>query len=467
VSWLRRLSLRGRLMLIGTAGLAVGLAAGGLLLVTVLHVVLKRTVDADARQTGQDIAALVATDQLADPVPTAGSQIVQVIDEQGGIRSASAGADRLVPMLPRADLDRARNGAVIAVHGDAAGREGPLRVVAVPAASLEGDRTVLVAVPAQDIEASVRTMRVALLVAYPLLLAALAALAWRVVGWTLRPVEALRQGAEVITGAAGVDRLPVPDGHDEVHRLAVTLNGMLDRLEAARARQRAFVGDAAHELRSPLASLRTQLEVAERLDERVAPADLLADVARLDNLVSGLLVLARADEGDPRLRLRAPVELVSLLREVAAGHAGGRVPVEVSSDHPQWTIGDRHGLRRVVDNLVGNAVRHANSRVCLAAVPAGDGVAFSVTDDGPGIPMADRERVFDRFTRLDDARYRDGSTEGAGLGLAIVRELVRLHGGTVILSDAEPGPGLRATVTLPVRYRGAGSSASSRSRPDR
>jgi signal transduction histidine kinase len=446
VSWFRQLTLRGRLILIGTVGLAVGLAAGGLLLVTVLNVVLQRAVDAGARQTAEDVATRVEAGQLTDPIPTAGSQIVQVLDPGGGIESASFGADRLVPLLPPDKLAKAAQaGEVVAVEGDAASHEGPLRVVA--RQTVDG-RTVVVAAPAQDLRASVRIMRVALLVAYPLLLAALAALAWRVVGWTLRPVEALRRGAEEITGTAGVGRLPVPDGYDEVHRLAVTLNGMLDRLEASRARQRAFVGDAAHELRSPLASLRTQLEVAERLGEPVAPTDLLPEVERLDHLVDGLLTLARADEGDPRLRQQEPVELVSLLREVAAGYAAGRVPVTVAAGGPRWIEGNPQALRRVVDNLVGNAVRHARSEVRLSA---GDGPTITVEDDGPGIPPADRERAFDRFTRLDDARSRDGSAEGAGLGLAIVRELVRLHGGTVTLDDA--GPGLRATVLLSRRSR--------------
>lgn len=446
MGWFRRLTLRARLVMIGTVGLGAGLAVGGLLLVTVLHVVLQRALDDGARQTAADVARLISQDHLTDPIPTTGTQIVQVLDGQSRIRAASIGADRLVPLLDPRRLAEARSGAVVPVDGELAGRDGPLRVVAAPAGTADEPRTVVVAAPARDLEAAVRTLRVALAVTYPLLLAVLALLAWRVVGWTLRPVEELRRGAEEITGAAGVGRLPVPDGRDEVHRLAVTLNGMLDRLEAARARQRAFVGDAAHELRSPLASLCTQLEVAERLAERIPPAELLPDVDRLGRLVDDLLLLARADEGDPRLARRQPVELTALLASVAADHATARVPVTVRTGDPQWTVGDPDGLRRAVDNLVRNAVRHARSRVELAAAPDGAGVAVSVVDDGPGIAPADRDRVFDRFTRLDDARARDGA-EGAGLGLSIVRELVRLHGGTVTLDDAEPG--LRVTIQLP------------------
>lgn len=445
--WFHRLSLRGRLVLIGTTGLAFGLAIGGVILVAVLQFVLQRSLDAGARQTAADLAALVDQGQLADPIPAAGTQIVQVLDADSRIRAASLGADRLVPLLRPRELAAARHGMVIHIDGDRAGLDGPLRVVATSAGAGAESRVVIVAAPARDLEASVHTVRGALLIAYPLLVGVLAVLAWRVVAWTLRPVEALRAGAEEITGAARMRRLPVPDGEDEVHRLAVTLNGMLDRLDASRQRQRAFVGDAAHELRSPIASLRTQLEVAERLGEPAAPADLMSDVDRLHRLVDDLLLLARADEPDPRLGRRAPVELGSVLREVAAGHGGARVPVTVLDGQPEWTVGDPDGLRRIVDNLVNNAVRHATSRVELAVVATPAGAGFSVTDDGPGIAPADRERVFDRFTRLDDARAREGGVEGAGLGLAIVRELVRLHNGTVTLTDA--GPGLRATVVLP------------------
>src|SRR5205814_112539 len=182
---------------------------------------------------------------------------------------------------------------------------------------------------------SLKAVAHGLLVAYPLLLVSLTVLAWWVVGWTLRPVEQLRRGAEEIS-AAQVGRLPVPDGEDELHRLALTLNRMLDRLEAARIRQRAFVADAAHELRSPIASLRTQLDVAAHLGEPPAPADLSADVDRLGRLVSDLLLLARADEGDPGLRRAEPVELRHLPGDVAAACAGGRVPVPLPPGRPQW-----------------------------------------------------------------------------------------------------------------------------------
>jgi signal transduction histidine kinase len=418
----------------------VGLLLGGLLLVAVLHYVLIRAVDNGARGTATDIASLISAGVLADPIPTAGTQYVQVLDQQDRIRAASIGADRLRPLLHDDELARARSGRVVVVSGDRIGLTGELRVVV----SSTGDRTVLVAAPDRDVQESVLIVRDVLLVAYPLLVGALAGLAWHVVGWALAPVEALRQGAEEIS-AGRVGRLPVPEGDDEVHRLGLTLNRMLARLDAARQRQRAFVSDAAHELRSPIASLRTQLEVADHIGEPAAIPDLSVEVDRLARLVDDLLVLARAEESDPGLRRREPVDLTALLQAVVP--AGARVPVAVTPGGPQWTMGDPGALRRVLDNLVTNAVRHAGSRVTLAAGRSADRVVVTVTDDGPGIPAADRDRVFDRFTRLDDARARDSG--GAGLGLAIVRELVRLHGGSITLSDA--GPGLRVAIALPPR----------------
>jgi signal transduction histidine kinase len=437
--WLGRLSLRGRLILIGSVGLAIGLLLGGLLLVTVVRLVLVQAVDNSARRTASDISALIEVHGLSDPIVTAGTQYVQVLDAQHAIQKASVGADRLRPLLHEDELARARSGQIVVVGADRIGLVGRLRV----AVQVTGDQTVLVGTPDTDVDSSVRTVRGVLLVAYPLLVASLAYLAWHVVGWALAPVEALRRGAEEVSAAQG-GRLPVPEGDDEVHRLGVTLNRMLARLDAARQRQRAFVGDAAHELRSPIASLRTQLEVAAHLGEPAPIPDLAVEVDRLGRLVDDLLLLARADEGDPGLRRRERVELTGLLRESLP--AGARVPVGVAPGGPLWTVGDPSALRRVLDNLVANAVRHAASKVELAAGRAADRLVVTVTDDGPGIPAADRDRVFDRFTRLDDARTRDAG--GTGLGLAIVRELVRMHAGSVILSDA--GPGLRVAISLPM-----------------
>ena len=454
IRWWRRRSLRARLVLIGTFGLAAGFLAGGLALFAVLGLTLQRTVDDAALSTARDVATLAAAGQLPDPVPVAGGQVVQVVDAEARVRYASIGADRLVSLLRASELPAARNGKRMYVDGSRASVEGPIRVVAVPV----GADTVVVGRPVAEVYQSAGVLRRHLLVVYPVLVLLLAAVGWRVVGAVLRPVEELRAGAESITGAGArrTDRLPVPASHDEIQRLEVTLNDMLDRLAAARAKQRAFVADAAHELRSPLAAMRTELEVAGRhgMPPDLVP-DLLADFVRLSRLVDDLLLLARADDGRAPAVVggAGPVAVRELLLEVAERCRGARVPVALAEcAPPDLTVcGDRDALVRAVTNLVDNAVRHASSRVTLTGYAEGGTAVMAVTDDGPGIPAADRERVFDRFTRLDDGRARDDG--GTGLGLAIVRELVRQHEGTVRLDDA--GPGVRAAIRLPVGPAGS------------
>ncbi len=461
-TWWRRRTLRARLMIIGVAGLTLSLFAGAVALLGVLGVVLQRSVDAEIESTARHIASLVDSNQVPVPVQAPAADLVQVVDERGRVRHSSPEADPLVSMLPARDIARLRAGERLTVPGGPSTVDGgPMRIVGVPAGPPNDPQTVIVARSMVDVVRGLGLLRTYLLVVFPLLLLASALVAWRVIGGTLRPVEQLRRGAEEITGSgpAAASRLPVPGGNDEIHRLAVTLNGMLDRLEAGRARQREFVADAAHELRSPLTNIRTQLEVARRLgptaDWPAVGDDVLIDTTRLASLVDDLLLLARVDAAPLPSRVE-PVDLHALAGEVVArpreSDEDSPTEVRVVSDAPLWTVGDPDELRRVVANLVDNAVRHARTGVEVAATREGDRALLTVTDDGPGIPPADRARVFERFTRLDDSRALD--TGGAGLGLAIVREVVRRHRGTVTLTDADPSaqdaPGLRVEVRLPL-----------------
>lgn len=448
-----RLSLRVRLMIIGVSGLAISLLVGGFALFTALRVTVDRTLDTAARATAVQVATMVAENRLPSPIPVSGAQVIQVVDEQGRVIGGSLLADRLTPLLRGDERQQALAGATIEVPGSRAGLDGPLRVVAEP-----GGRpgiSVLVASQVGDVLSSQRTLRNALLISFPLLLALLAVVAWFVIGWTLRPVEELRRGAERISGEAADDRLPVPAAADEIRALALTLNTMLDRLAAGRERQRAFIADAAHELRSPLTSMRTQLEVAQHLGEGNAlTEDLLTDVRRLSNMVEDLLLLARADADQRLPAVPESVDVPTLLSEVADAARGRRVPVTTRPmtgvPRPALAVhADREELRRALANLVDNAVRHATSAVELDARPVASAVVMSIADDGPGIEPADRERVFDRFTRLDDARGRDAG--GSGLGLAIVRELVLRAGGEVRFVDSEAPWTLRAEIELPAQ----------------
>ena len=291
-----RLSLRSRLMVVGLAGVAVALLLGGLLLYAAMVTTLDRSVQSEARASAKEVATLVDAGRLPDPVPVSGAQVVQVIDSRHRVVGGSATADRLTPLVSPAELTRLTAGGSITVPGHRTGLSGALEVAAVEAGPSRERVAVVAAVPTADLETSRRVLRTLLLVFFPLFLTALGVIAWRVIGSALRPVEALRHGAERIgQGTPDDERLPVPPTGDEVAALATTLNGMLDRLAAAQTKQRSFVADAAHELRSPLASMRTQLEVAARVGETGGlPAGLLPEVQRLSGLVEDLLVLARA-----------------------------------------------------------------------------------------------------------------------------------------------------------------------------
>jgi signal transduction histidine kinase len=440
-------SLRTRLVLLATVGLAIGLAVGGVGLTILLRSALERASDGEARQTAQDVVVLVDAGRLPDPVPAGGTTLVQVVDQQGRVLAASAGTDRLVPAVSADQLSEALAGPVT-VPGAQFGVLGPVRVIALPAGSPTDPSTVVVGSPAGEIDDAVRVVRTVVIIGFVLLLVVLAVVLWLFVGATLRPVEALRAGAEKITGGNSNDTLPLPDSADEIRRLAETLNDMLARLEVSRRRQRAFVADAAHELRSPLTSLRTQLEVAAATGGEPDPEDLVAEVNRLTALVEDLLLLAKVDDGTPPPRQR--FDIAELAAAMAKRYAAARVPVMVEAADTPAVEANTGAVTRVLANLLDNAVRYAATGVRMTVRSTGGGAEVTVADDGPGIPAPDRERVFERFTRLQDARDRDSG--GSGLGLAIVRELISQQGGAVTLADAVEGedpPGLAVRVWFP------------------
>jgi signal transduction histidine kinase len=450
--WWRRRSLRARLTLATSAGLALALALAAVLLLSALHASLIRALDLSARQGAVEVAALLDQGRLPSPVPVApGTLTIQVLDATGRITNISPGADRLVPMLPPAQARAAaRSGQGRTLAGPPLGLPSLLRVVAVGAA---GHHVIIAAISYTQASDSLTTLARVLAIGTPLLFGLLALATWLLTGYTLRPIAALRRGAAEVTGTGVPRALPVPPARDEVRLLAVTLNDMLARLTEAQQRQRDLVSDTAHELRSPIASIRAQLEVAldhpDGLDWTETARDVHADTLRLARLTEDLLLLARLD-GQP-LR-RKPTDLAAVCESVAARYATARVPVRVEAAGACVVTGDQDALARLLVNLLDNAVRHAASRVCVSVRADGGWAVLTVADDGPGIASQDAERAFGRFARLDDARSRPGgkgaTEEGAGLGLAIVKSTAEAHGGSVSLDDARPG--LRAVVRLPL-----------------
>jgi signal transduction histidine kinase len=465
VRWWRRRTLRARITVLATALFTTALVLAGAALLFTVGALLLNTLDSSAQRSGAEVAALVRSGRLPEQVlaGSGGVSLVQVVDADNRVVAASPGADTAVSVLRADELAAVRGGTHLTVSGERASLDEPLRVVGVRADIRSGQRTVLVGTALGRVLDSSRLLRRGLLVGGPVIVAIMAALTWWLVGLTLRPVAALQRGAAELS-AAGLarSRLPVPAAADEIRTLATTLNNMLDRLDTATAKQRRFVGDAAHELRSPIASLRVQLEVAQRLDSngtvRELAQDALLDVDRLSNLIDDLLMLARSDERGA-MSSRQLLRLDELVTAVLAGYRDARVTVRVGRCLPAAVLGDRDGLHRVLVNLIDNAVRYARSVVTVSvSEPTGEPgmVCLSVADDGQGVPAGEREQVFDRFYRLEDARSR--AEGGTGLGLSIVREIVTAHGGTVQLRDNDPG--LFVDVLLPLNTGRLGPSDS-------
>jgi signal transduction histidine kinase len=463
VRWWRRRGLRARVTLIAALGLLVALVAGDLLLLNTLRLSLTRSVDDTARSGATEVAALINANRLPDPVPVAaGTVSIQVLGPSGRVVNVSAGADRLVPMVPPAQAAALADGdSATLVHGAPFDMPPLLRVAVVRA---DGGDLVIAAVPYSSAADSLQVVAHGLIFGTPVLFIVFVGATWLAVGSTLRPIDRIRRGAARVTGTGVPADLPVPEARDEVRSLALTLNDMLSRLSSAQQRQRSLVSDTAHELRSPIASIRAQLEVAldhpAGQDWASTARDVLADTLRLSRLTEDLLLLARldeqADQGDMG-RHGEPLDLGELACAAVARYADSPVPVTAvtaeadGTDGTALVAGNRDRLDRMLVNLIDNAIRYAKSSVTVSVSQSDSWAELAVTDDGPGIPEADRERAFDRFARLDDARTRcDDDAGGAGLGLAIVRATAQSHAGTAHLESAPDGAsGLRAVVRLP------------------
>ena len=427
--------MRSRTTLGATVVVAVALLVGAFSFYGVLSASIHSATERAAEQRLQELS-----ERTGGPggrgVDALDDEILQIIGPDGSVRAASEDAREKLgsTALPVDDDPRTTT-----VDGE---------TYLVVSDDIGGDQTLVLAVSMDDDAETLATVATLLAVAVPLLLLLVAVTTWLVVGRALRPVERIREEVDGITAERLHQRVPVPQTADEIAALATTMNGMLDRLDAAATAQRRFVSDASHELRSPLATIRQHAELAQAHPDVTSIGELAEVVSeeglRLQGIVESLLLLARLDEGASTHDV--PVDLDdAALAEVSRLRAAG-FEVDGAGIHAARVDGDPRLLGQLMRNLADNAARHARRRIAIGVTPAEGYVFVTVEDDGAGVPVAERERVFERFTRLDEARSRDSG--GSGLGLAIVREVARAHGGAVRVETAPLG-GARFTLLLP------------------
>ncbi|MFF7994468.1 sensor histidine kinase [Kitasatospora xanthocidica] len=430
-------SVRARTTLAACLSVAVVLAVASAAVVLLLRANLERTVETGAREQAQAVARLATDGHLGNPLPLDhGTDFIQAVDANGRVVAASQNIAGHSPLTPA----HRRDGHTSFNLG-ALGDEHHQRVTTITATTPTGPVTIHVGASLRTVDAAEDLTTAALAALSAVLLLTVGALTWRATGRALRPVEAIRAEVAAI-GDRDLDRrVPEPRSDDEIARLAGTMNAMLERLEAAGARQRRFIADASHELRSPLTVLRTQLEVAHTHPDPDVRGELvtgaLEDTERLQTLATDLLLLARLDATGHDWP-HEPVDLAELVRTSVAARGSEPHPVAVRAPAPVTVHGNPLWLGRLLTNLLDNAQRHAGHRVTVTLhLDRATGEALlDVANDGPPIEPADREKIFERFARLDDARSRDDG--GTGLGLPIARDIATVHGGTLTVLDT-PG----------------------------
>ncbi len=468
--WLRaRAGVRAASALSAAAVVALALVVAGVALILLVGQSLSHSVETDAVQKAQAIAdrmhgnygkrvngtytpkenAVEALDTLMGRGDPALAQIiVDYSDDQDGSGWALQEGSDNGSLGPMSDLAPNTRDVIVVPSAFVPDRGGTMHaaLVAVGGITTTTDQmhfVVLYAAPLAAVDAAQDTVMFYLSFGVPLLILVVGAATYFFAGRALRPVEAIRAQVASMSEKDLAERVPVPVAHDEVGRLAETMNGMIARLESAQKVQRRFVADASHELRSPLATIGAGLELLQDSDPGTVRT-LRGETERLGRLVDDLRLLGRADERGLQPR-RDEVDLDELVEAERARPYEDGVRTEVRTE-PVRVVGDRGQLVRVLRNLVDNAHRHAGSQVVVTLGRDGDQAALDVADDGPGVPADDRSRIFERFVRLDGARARaDG---GSGLGLAIVAEVVAAHDGKVWVEE-NPGGGALFRVRLP------------------
>ncbi len=434
-----QLSIRARLTLIFVLAIAVILTFTGVALVNLVHRSLlnqaSNQIDAVMEQTQERFATATVSSKRVLVLATVGDVVVQVTNTSDTKVWAASSAIEAAPVLAAPVSDAASASGLTFQFIRNAGTEATLPELSSGEVSTitttRGPGLIFGFVYGGAIGHSVRVLLVSLLISFPLLLLMSGGLIWLGIGLALAPVESIRRRVDVIAAEDLTERVPVTGGDDEIARMARTVNAMLDRLESASKFQQEFVSNASHELRSPLTTLLATTERAA-VDPVNANWSEVADVImregrRLDGIIGDLFWLARHDED--HTAEREDVDFDDLLYEEATRvRSMSDLIVDTSMVHPTRVIGDPAMLKRMIRNVVDNAMRYAQSELRFEARYDGDEAVVIVSDDGEGIDVDQSAHFFERFTRADSARSRQSG--GTGLGLAIVTEIVIRHGGS-------------------------------------
>jgi signal transduction histidine kinase len=437
-------SVRVRATVGATVIVAVALVVAAIALVGVLRQSQVEILDDNLELRATDIESLIDGGAELSTVTVQSDEggLVQILDEQGQVIASSENIDGEAPIADQTP-NSLRTIGISSLDGES---------FRVGSFATDGERrlTIIVGIDTENVERTASAAVSALLVGVPLLLGLIALLVWIVVGRALHPVEQMRREVDDIGGSDLHRRLREPVVRDEIGKLAVTMNEMLDRLEESSEAQARFVSDASHELRTPIAVIRHELEIALRDDDadllRQTASDVLDEDLRMQHLVDDLLLLARRP-GVPADPVDAPLVDLDDVAMVEAHRVPHELHVDTSAVSAGQVRGQPERLARIVRNLLDNALRHATANVAVTVTSLDGRVVLHVDDDGPGVPPAERERIFERFGRADESRTRgDG---GTGLGLAIVRQLAQALGGAVSIETSPTLGGARFTVTFP------------------
>jgi signal transduction histidine kinase len=455
--WWARRGIRARASIVTAIALVFAMVLAGLALALTLLVTLTRTLDSATLDRARDLASQIDSEGFDGAEAQVGSRpgdstLLQIVDTSNAVVYSSESISGEQSLLTVADL-QIREGTF---HKLVPFVDNQNFVIAHVTSSTEaGEVTVVAAQTLSQVSDTITVVLTAFALLAPIFICVVAWIIWLAVGKSLATVDRISTQVTNIESESLHERVTIPVAKDQIQKLTITVNHMLDRLEGSMASQKRFVADASHELRSPLATMRLTLDLESLATN---PADTSADnpaenfevlnqeVERMTRLVSNLMLLAKSDAGPSELNI-SDVDLDDIVyRELSSIRVRTNITIKANIE-PIKIQGDATRISQVVRNLLENAINYAHDEVHVSIKSVLDGCLIEVSDDGPGIALENREAVFERFVRLDEHRSRDAG--GSGLGLAIVAEIVKQHGGTVSISDSPTG-GALFKVQLPL-----------------